>query len=203
MDFFRYDNESCANLDELSLKVLIELVKGPGTKDPEIIRDLGISRYKFHKIKDDLLRMKLIKPFYAASSIHLGYDVLIFGRMKFGPSKNPKKLIEEFRGSIPENLLFLMFDSTEGIFLGTYRNLSEGSDAISQIGSKMNELNFLTDEPDIKIFSLPNCADEMYLTFHNPFLKGIQDLNEDEVKDMLDAIISRSQGSQHHNQQIP
>lgn len=203
IDFFSHGEGETTYLNEIEDRLLFEIVRTPSAKESDLIEKLDVSRYKYTRIKEDLLRRKMIKPFYATSPMHMGYDVLIFGHMRFAPGKKPLELLKRYSESIPENLISIVYDSMEGIFIGIYRNLSKASEAVSIIRDKMNELDFLEEEPNIKIFSLPNCIGEMSLSFHLPFLGMKAGQSDNDMIEELTSIISRYRGSQHRSPPSP
>ncbi len=60
-------------LDEGSFQVLKEIVRRPECKETDLINEMGISRYRFRKIKDRLLETGYIKPFYGTNVVGMGY----------------------------------------------------------------------------------------------------------------------------------
>ena len=174
-EFFRTgSNSEPVILEQEERGTLLELLRNPERKERDIIRDLNLSRYRFRKIKDMLLQEGFIKPFYGTNVIGMGYEVLIFTHMRFKAGQDPRELFEIYESRMPSNLMIVAFDHSEVIGLGIFRNLTEGSRAQMNMRKAMMDYGFLDGEPDIKIFSLPNCRDEPSLTFNNP----LEDLGE-------------------------
>ncbi|MEA3558631.1 MAG: helix-turn-helix domain-containing protein [Candidatus Thermoplasmatota archaeon] len=155
-------------LDREHRRVLLEIVRRTDLKEKELLSDLGISRYRFNRIKKELLEHGYLKPFYVADIIALGYNVMIFTHMKLRPGYDPLELFDRYRDRIPSNLMIVAFDHTDIVGLGIFKDLAEGSEAQLRMRRKLMELGFLKQEPDQMIFSLPNCKGNMPLSFHAP-----------------------------------
>lgn len=159
-------------LDEGSFRVLKEIVRRPEFKETDLIKEMGISRYRFRKTKDRLLEIGYIKPFYGTNVVGMGYEVLIFTHMRFKPGLDPRELFRLYEDQMPNNLMIIAFDHTEVVGLGIFKNLSEGSRAQMNMRNAIMDHGFLEGEPEIKIFSLPNCVDGPPLSFHSPLYNG-------------------------------
>jgi hypothetical protein len=159
------------SLQEDEMKVLIELVRSPETKETDMIKKLDMSRYRLNKIRDSLMEEGYIKPFYSTNVVGMGYEVLIFTHMKFRPGQDPSRLFRIYEERMPSNLMIVAFDHTEVVGLGIFRNLTEGSRAQMNMRKAMVDYDFLEGEPEIKIFSLPNCREGPPLSFHSPLIR--------------------------------
>lgn len=168
-EFFR-TGVSCdqTDLDDATMKVLIEIVKNPGGREGELIGNLGTTRYRFRRMKDGLLEDGYIKPFWTSRIEGMGYDVMMFTRMKLKPGLDMDDLFNRFQNRMPMNLTVMAYDHSDGIGIGLYRNLMEGSRAQSEMRNAMIERDLIIGEPEVKVFSLPNCIYSGPLSFHNP-----------------------------------
>ena len=167
--FFEWDRDlECFPLDDMDMKVLIEIVKDPYSKGSGIIASLGLSRYKFNNIKEKLFKNGFIKPFFAADIMAMGYDVLMFTHLRFSPGLDPMKVFREYHDVLPSNLLTIIFDGIEGLVMGVYHDLSEGSEEQTLMRNALMEMNILDREPDVRVFSLPNCKSDLPLSLHRP-----------------------------------
>jgi DNA-binding MarR family transcriptional regulator len=160
-----------SDLDEESFRVLLAIVSKPDSREGDLIEQLGISRYKLRKVKDKLLEDGYIKPFYGTNVVGMGYEVLIFTHMKFKAGHDPRDLFNNFEGRMPSNLMIVALDHTEVIGLGIFKNLTDGSRAQMNMRKAMVDFDFLEGEPDIMIFSLPNCSESPPLSFQSPLIE--------------------------------
>lgn len=189
--FFEWDPDlDLPPLDDMDLKVLIEIVKDPNSKGSGIIESLGLSRYKFNNIKEKLFKNGFIKPFFAADITAMGYDVLMFTHLRFSPGLDPMEVFSEYHDVLPQNLLTIIFDGIEGIVMGVYHDLSEGSEEHALMRNALMGMNILDREPEVRVFSLPNCNMELPLSLHIPLEDRVRWKDLPAVISELKRIIS-------------
>ncbi len=189
--FFEWDPDlDLSPLDDMDLKVLIEIVKDPNSKGSGIIESLGLSRYKFNNIKEKLFKNGFIKPFFAADITAMGYDVLMFTHLRFSPGLDPMEVFSEYHDVLPQNLLTIIFDGIEGIVMGVYHDLSEGSEEHALMRNALMGMNILDREPEVRVFSLPNCNMELPLSLHIPLEDRVRWKDLPAVISELKRIIS-------------
>lgn len=168
-DFFSESGRNdCSDLDDDELTVLYNIVRYSDLGDGDLMHRMDLSRYRFQKMKDDLLRNGFIKPFYAANVMKFGIRVMIFTHMRMKADQDPKELFKKYEDRMPSNLMIVAFDRSDIIGLGVFKDLPSGSNSQMRMRRAILEKGFLRKEPVIRIFSLPNIEEGNILSFHRP-----------------------------------
>ncbi|RLF54269.1 MAG: hypothetical protein DRN37_10460 [Thermoplasmata archaeon] len=150
-------------------RVMLEMVRDGEASPGTMLSRLNMSSYRYNKIRVQLLSSGMVRPFYAMDIMSLGYNVMIFSHISVKGGVDTMELFERFEEEVmPRNLMIVAFDHSDLVGLGIFRDLSEGTAAQARMRKEMMEMGFLKREPEISIFSLPNCEGDLSLTFHRP-----------------------------------
>ena len=167
----------------LNREVMIKAVTDPQGSDQKISREIGVSRYKIRRAKDDLFSGRMLKTSYIPNIKGFGYEVILFTHIKFrrgGP-------IDDFFSSmknhdIPE-MIHLVYDGLEGCGMGLFNNLSEASAAYQNLQTRLEGMRAIERSPYLQLFSVANSLPDYPFNFSQPLIhKGSWNVDWDFIK---------------------
>ncbi len=168
-----------AQLSEVEASLLNEIVRSPSARDQELCRNVGISRYRIRRIKDELFGQGLIKSIHIPFLSRLGYEVMMFTSLSFVPDMDIRSNMKKHWANAMPNVIFMAFDDMNGIGLGVFPDLSSASITHGMFQKALGDLNLLEEDPMIQFFSIPNGVYDNWFRFQDPLItKGVWSLSD-------------------------
>ncbi|MCK5773737.1 MAG: hypothetical protein KAH57_08105 [Thermoplasmata archaeon] len=173
-----------AQLSEVETTLLNEIVRSPSARDQVLCRNMGISRYRIRRIKDELFGRGLIKSLHIPSLGKLGYEVMMFTSLSFVPDMDIRSDMKKHWANSMPNVIFMAFDDVNGIGLGVFPDLSSASLTHGLFQKALTDLNLLEEDMRVQFFSIPNGVYDNWFRFQDPLItKGVWSLADLEGKD--------------------
>ena len=177
-DFFLSGEEPRnARLSEVEMSLLKSIVRAPSAPDQLLCDDLGLSRYKVRRIRDELFGRGLLKTLHVPILGRLGYEVMMFISLSFNSGADVRTSMTDDWPQAMSNVIFMAFDDMNGIGLGVFPDLQSASQAHARFQSSLGDLKLLEEDPIVQFFSIPNGVYDNWFRFQDPLItKGVWSL---------------------------
>lgn len=171
------------DMDGLNRDVLIRTVSEPDESDQKTATELGVSRYKIRKAKEELFTEGFLKTSYVPDIKGFGFEVVLFTHMIF---KNDDPIHRYFssmeEGFIPA-MFHLVYDGLEGCGMGLFHKLSDASWAYHNLQDRMKNMNAIEKNPHLQLFSVSNSLTEYPFDFAQPLInRGSWELDREYLE---------------------
>jgi DNA-binding MarR family transcriptional regulator len=144
-------------LSNIEKRVLYGLIKYPDIPDSKIAENIDVTRQVVSKLKKSFESDGIIKTLRIPNLRKLGFEILAISHYRHNPKvpmnkrgKGIKQLLSEF----PQ--VFLITGNLESIMINICRDFTEFQDLKNKSYIQFKKQEYLIDEPDIMIFSIPN-----------------------------------------------
>ncbi|MGA1822852.1 MAG: hypothetical protein ACMUIG_10035 [Thermoplasmatota archaeon] len=185
-DFFHIPAGDRPDLDELSRKVLLNLVKYPDRSDKTLSEDLGISRYKARKIREELFVDGFVKTTVIPNYFELGFKVIMFAHFSIRNIDDVREFLAPLEEGGYPRIIFLVMDELEGAGMGLFPDLEEATRMYQKIQMMLGDSNAMDRNPTVQMISLPNCDIKSPFFFSKPLEHmGCWDIDVKALQRML------------------
>ncbi len=135
---------------------MYEIVNNPGISMQELAGRIKATVQTTSKIRKKLYKEGWVIKRYIPNLINLGYEVLVFAHWHANPKKIEEvEKIKDVNMDIDlSSIVFLAYDSLEGIAIAPFKSLKESRDIISFFENFGERTGVLEEEPKIQFLSL-------------------------------------------------
>ncbi len=162
-------------LSNIEKKVLYGLIKYPDIPDSKIAENIDVTRQVVSKLKKSFESEGIIKTLRIPNLMKLGFEILAISHYRHNPKfplnkrgKGIKQLLNEF----PQ--VFLITDNLESLMINICRDFTEFQELKNKSYIQFKKQEYIIDEPDIMIFSIPSMSivvEHNYATLLKKILK--------------------------------